>query len=75
MTSIPPSPLYNRPDYVVCTCMEVFHSQIVKALDAGDTTFEKLSQSLGVGTGCSSCVEEVHAMIKEWFAQRNKHSY
>jgi len=54
-----------KDDYIVCTCMEVMHSQLVDAISKGDTTFNKLSDRLGVGTGCSSCVEEVNEILDE----------
>ncbi|MFT6765666.1 MAG: bacterioferritin-associated ferredoxin [Alteromonas naphthalenivorans] len=57
--------LAQRPDYLVCTCMEVMYSQIVEAIEQGIETFEQLSEMLGVGTGCSSCVEEVYEILKE----------
>lgn len=50
-------------DYLVCTCMEVMRSDIIEAIQSGDDTFEKLSDKLGVGTGCTSCVEEVHEIL------------
>jgi bacterioferritin-associated ferredoxin len=59
------SPLLKRPDYLVCTCMEVMYSDIVQAISEGTDTFEKLSDQLGVGTGCSSCVDEVHEILTE----------
>ncbi len=59
------SPLLNRPDYLVCTCMEVMYSQIIEAIEQGATTFESLSDQLGVGTGCSSCVDEVHEILAQ----------
>lgn len=54
----------NNQDYLVCTCMGVMHDEIVQAVKNGATTFEELSQNLGVGTGCSSCVQEVHDILK-----------
>jgi len=45
--------------------MEVMYSQIIDAIKQGEDTFEKLSNFLGVGTGCSSCVDEVHEILKE----------
>lgn len=54
-----------KDDYLVCTCMEVMHSQIVDAIQQGDTTFEKLSDKLGVGTGCTSCVDEINEILRE----------
>lgn len=52
-------------DYLVCTCLGVMHSEIKEAIQNGSKTFEELSESLGVGTGCSSCVAEVNAILKE----------
>ncbi len=58
------SPLENKPDYLVCTCMVVMYSDIVAAIKSGQKTFEELSDSLGVGTGCSSCVAEVKDILR-----------
>lgn len=54
-----------KGDYLVCTCMEVMYSQIVEEIDKGNATFDQLSNKLGVGTGCSSCVQEVEEILKE----------
>ena len=59
------SPLESKPDYLVCTCMAVMHSEIIEAIANGDDSFQALQDSLGVGTGCSSCVAEVHEILKE----------
>ena len=59
------SPIFKRPDYLVCTCMEVMYSTIVESIHNGDDSFQKLSDSLGVGTGCSSCVAEVYTILEE----------
>ncbi len=50
-------------DYVICTCMEVMYSQIIEEINNGSDTFKKLSKSLGVGTGCSSCVDEIEEIV------------
>lgn len=54
-----------KEDYLICTCMEVMYSQIIQAIEQGADTFQKLSDQLGVGTGCSSCVDEVHQILAE----------
>lgn len=59
------SPLLQKPDYLVCTCMGVMYSEIVKAIEQGNATFEQLQETLLVGTGCSSCVEEVNQILRE----------
>lgn len=52
--------------------MEVMYSQIVEAVLAGVDTFESLSDMLGVGTGCSSCVEEVYDILQEVLAEQKR---
>jgi bacterioferritin-associated ferredoxin len=55
----------NTTDYLVCTCMGVMYQEIREAIKNGANTYESLSEKLGVGTGCNSCVAEVHAILKE----------
>lgn len=55
----------QEPDYLVCTCMGVMRSEIEEAIKNGADTFEKLSEELGVGTGCSSCVQEVNDLLEK----------
>lgn len=50
-------------DYLVCTCMGVMKSEIIEAICRGATTFQALSDELGVGTGCTTCIEEVHQIL------------
>lgn len=57
-------PESGQQDYLVCTCMGVMYSEICQAIDAGADSFELLSEQLGVGTGCSSCVAEVHQILQ-----------
>lgn len=59
------SPLEKMPDYLVCACMCVMYSEIVEAIDSGCKTFDDLSSSLLVGTGCNSCVAEIKQIVKE----------
>jgi NAD(P)H-nitrite reductase large subunit len=61
----PKSPLMNRPDYLVCTCFGVMYSEICTAIEKGCTNFDQLQDALMVGTGCSSCVNEVNEILKE----------
>lgn len=68
------SPLLEKPDYLVCTCMEVMYSQIVEAIEAGVNTYQGLSEQLGVGTGCSSCVDEVKQILQETMDATQKKS-
>lgn len=59
------SPLAERPDYLVCTCMGVMYSDIIQSIQEGNDTYQKLQDALLVGTGCNSCVEEVKMIVKE----------
>ena len=52
-------------DYLVCTCMGVMKSEIIEAIDRGANTFQALSDEIGVGTGCSTCVAEVHQILAQ----------
>jgi bacterioferritin-associated ferredoxin len=52
-----------KEDYLVCTCMEVMYSQIIQAIKDGAHTLETLSDQLGVGTGCSSCIDEINDIL------------
>lgn len=55
----------NSQDYLVCTCMGVMKSDILEAIEQGADSFEALSEELGVGTGCSTCVEEVQQLLAQ----------
>ena len=59
------SPLLSKPDYLVCTCMGVMYSEICSSIKKGCRTYEAISDELLVGTGCSSCVDEVKDILKE----------
>jgi len=60
--------------------MGVMYSEIVAAIKQGNATFESLQETLLVGTGCSSCHEEIKQIIKEagwrssFLAYHAKHS-
>ncbi len=61
----PLSPLYERPDYLVCTCMGVMYSDILREIESGAATFDDLQERLLVGTGCSSCVAEINDIVRD----------
>jgi bacterioferritin-associated ferredoxin len=58
-------PLSQKPDYLVCTCMGVMYSDIIKAIEEGAATYEQLHEQLLVGTGCNSCIPEVFEILSE----------
>ena len=59
------SPFLRRPDYLVCTCMGVMYSDICEAIANGCADFASLQDTLLVGTGCNSCVDEIYEILKE----------
>lgn len=65
------SPLMKRPDYLVCTCMGVMYSDICDAIAQGSTDFASLQDVLLVGTGCNSCVDEIHEILAEQQKSQN----
>lgn len=61
-----------KNDYVVCTCMGVMKQEIIEAIEAGNNTYKGLQEVLGVGTGCSSCVPEVHEILNNLLKNEEK---
>ena len=59
----------SKPDFLVCTCMGVMYSEICRAIEDGSTDYASLQDLLMVGTGCNSCVQEVHDILKEQTAK------
>lgn len=59
------------PDAIICVCMEVTEQEIRNAIAQGHDSFELLSKQLLVGTGCSSCVDEIKAILKEIKNKKN----
>jgi assimilatory nitrate reductase catalytic subunit len=59
----------ERPDYLVCTCMGVMYSEICQAIEQGCRDYASLQDLLLVGTGCNSCVPEVHDILAQELKQ------
>ena len=49
---------------IVCVCNRVSESQVREALRDGHKSVESLSECLGVGTGCGSCLEYAQELIE-----------
>lgn len=62
--------LNNKPDYLVCTCFGVMSSEICDAIKKGCKDFQSLQDSLMVGTGCSSCVNEVKEILQQELSKK-----
>jgi bacterioferritin-associated ferredoxin len=56
-------PLAHKPDYLVCACMGVMHSEICDSIKMGARDINTLSQELMVGLGCSSCIQEIQKIL------------
>lgn len=63
------SPLEQKPDYLVCICWGVMYLEIVDAIKDGCHDFESLQEKLMVGTGCSTCVPEIHEILHDLLSQ------
>ena len=54
--------------------MGVMYSEICIAIEKGCTTFESISDTLLVGTGCSSCVQEVKDILRGMIEEKLRKS-
>ncbi len=57
----------------VCICNAVTERQVNEAIDAGATTIKALSNQLGVGTQCGTCVGCAKECLQK--AQQSKANY
>ena len=55
---------------MVCFCKKINYSQIVEAIHQGSDTIEKISEKIGAGTGCSTCIEEVQEILAEQLSEQ-----
>ncbi len=53
-------------DKLICTCMEVYKSTIVKAIkEKGLKTVEEVGDVTDAGTGCGQCQDEIQEILDE----------
>ena len=52
-------------DYIVCMCMGISYSRIIRQIASGALTFSDLYDILGVSSGCGSCKVEVKKILKQ----------
>ena len=57
-------------DVVICSCMGILLSDVLQAINLGATTVEKLSEQLGVGTGCGACLEQIRCILKTVLSEK-----
>ena len=47
----------------VCSCRGVTDHQILEAIDDGAHTVDAVVRCTRAGTGCGSCLDEIHALV------------
>jgi bacterioferritin-associated ferredoxin len=51
---------------IICHCMEVYKSEIVKAIkEKGLKTVEEVGEETNAGTGCGGCQDDIQAILDE----------
>lgn len=52
-------------DKLICTCMEIYESEIIKAIkDKKLITAEEVGDETGAGTVCGECIEDIEELLK-----------
>lgn len=49
---------------VICSCRHVTDYEITDCIEKGQSTYEEISRSTGLGTGCGSCIPRAKSFIK-----------
>jgi len=53
-------------DIVICSCNEIYKSQIVEAIkNNGLTTVEQVGDITTAGTVCGQCLDDIQAILDE----------
>jgi len=53
-------------DKIVCTCFDVYKSEIVKAIKAEQlTNLQEVMDITQAGTGCGACQDEIQEILDE----------
>jgi NAD(P)H-nitrite reductase large subunit len=56
----------NTEDVLVCLCMDVCKSEIVKAIrEKGLDSLDEVMEETQAGCGCSSCHGEIEGILEE----------
>jgi bacterioferritin-associated ferredoxin len=63
MDTFPPTNCVECPDRIVCRCLQVTESQVVRMIERLELrTVHDIRQYTGAGDGCTCC----HAKLKEY---------
>ena len=53
-------------DELICTCFDVYKSEIVKAIEGNRlTNLQEVMDITGAGTGCGSCQDSIQEILDE----------
>ena len=53
-------------DKLICTCMEVYESEIVTAIKKKKLmTSEEVGDETGAGTVCGECIDDIEELLKK----------
>jgi len=57
--------LDKKFDHMVCVCMGISYSDIVKEIQSGTRKFKELYDKLGVGSGCGACKQDIKDILEQ----------
>ena len=53
-------------DKIICTCYDVYKSEIVKAIEGNElTNLQEVMDVTNAGTGCGSCHDAIQEILDE----------
>lgn len=53
-------------DKLICTCLDVYKTQIVKAIKTEElTSLQEVMDATNAGTGCGSCHDSIQEVLDE----------
>ncbi len=51
-------------DQIICTCNEIYRSEIVKAIkEKGLKTVEEIGEETSAGTVCGMCIDDIQEIL------------
>ncbi|MBN1462161.1 MAG: (2Fe-2S)-binding protein [Paludibacteraceae bacterium] len=58
--------MHNQDDILICTCNEIYKSEIVKAIKGKElTTVEQVGEETTAGTVCGMCQDDIQVILDE----------
>jgi NAD(P)H-nitrite reductase large subunit len=58
--------MHNQDDVLICTCNEIYKSEIVKAIKEKElTTVEQVGEETTAGTVCGMCQDDIQVILDE----------